>query len=150
MLARIRKALDNSNKEQGFTLIEILVVMIIIGILAAIAVPTFMNQRKNGYKTTLKSDLRNGMLAIERWAVDNGGSYAGLTQTVYDDPAKIGAVGTKPYVVITVFATPVADQPTTYCISATHSLLGTDPANTWSIKKAPSGGWNEPSNKACA
>jgi prepilin-type N-terminal cleavage/methylation domain-containing protein len=56
MLARIRKAMDEN--ESGFTLIELLVVMIIIGILAAIAIPVFLNQRKNAVDASMKSDLR--------------------------------------------------------------------------------------------
>src|SRR6478609_867863 len=56
MLARIRKAMDEN--ESGFTLIELLVVMIIIGILAAIAIPVFLNQRKNAVDASYKSDLR--------------------------------------------------------------------------------------------
>jgi type II secretion system protein G len=56
MLARIRKSMDEN--ESGFTLIELLVVMIIIGILAAIAIPVFLNQRKNAVDSSQKSDLR--------------------------------------------------------------------------------------------
>jgi len=76
MIARIRKSIEN--KEEGFTLIELLVVMIIIGILAAIAIPTFLNQRKNGYNSATKTDLGNMGLAFESAAVDKGGDFTKL------------------------------------------------------------------------
>ena len=68
MLARIRKAQDN--EEGGFTLIELLVVIIIIGILAAIAIPTFLNQRQKGFDAQAKSDLRNVAGIVESNFVD--------------------------------------------------------------------------------
>ncbi len=69
MLARIRKAMDEN--ESGFTLIELLVVMIIIGILAAIAIPVFLNQRKNAVDASVKSDLRTIANELESYYTDN-------------------------------------------------------------------------------
>jgi type IV pilus assembly protein PilA len=69
MLARIHKAMEE--RDEGFTLIELLVVIIIIGILAAIAIPVFLNQRKKGWDSQAKSDLRNAATAEETYLTDN-------------------------------------------------------------------------------
>lgn len=61
-----------NDDEQGFTLIELLVVVIIIGILAAIAIPTFLNQRTRAWNSAAESELRNAAVVQESWYVDNG------------------------------------------------------------------------------
>ncbi len=68
MLARIRTSIDES--DEGFTLVELLVVIIIIGILAAIAIPVFLNQRKKGYQASMKSDLRTVANEMETYFTD--------------------------------------------------------------------------------
>ena len=56
--------------ESGFTLIEILVVILIIGILSAIAIPVFLNQRKAANEAAIRSDLRNLAIAVENYFKD--------------------------------------------------------------------------------
>lgn len=46
-------------KEEGFSLVELLVVIVIIGILAAIAIPLYNNQRNNAYLVVAEQDVRN-------------------------------------------------------------------------------------------
>lgn len=64
MLSRIRM------NRKGFTLIELMIVVAIIGILAAIAIPQFNNYRRRGYNAATKSFLRNLGTAQETYYVD--------------------------------------------------------------------------------
>ena len=67
--------MTGTNKQSGFTLIEILVVVAIIGILAAIAIPQFAAYRAKGFDARAASDCRNAATAEEAYFVDNA-SYS--------------------------------------------------------------------------
>jgi len=69
MMARIRKQLEE--REEGFTLVELLVVIIIIGILAAIAIPLYLNQQAKARDSALASDLKNAQIAVATYLVDD-------------------------------------------------------------------------------
>jgi len=77
-----------AQSEKGFTLIELLLVIVIIGILAAIAIPSFVNQRSKAFDAAAKSNLRTAESAMETYSTDHSGAYPASvnTQSGSSDP----------------------------------------------------------------
>ena len=76
MLTTLRQRLNRD--EDGFTLIELMVVVLIIAILIAIAVPTFLGAQDRARDRAAQSDLRNAMTAAKTIATDDAGLFTNV------------------------------------------------------------------------
>ena len=68
MLNFFRKTRENGQK--GFTLVELMIVVAIIGILAAIAIPQFASYRQKAFNSAAQSDVKNAKTSLEAYYAD--------------------------------------------------------------------------------
>lgn len=77
-MRRLERLKATLRREEGFTLIELVVVMVIIGVLLSVAFVFHYGARERSSDATAKSNLRIAVPAIEAYRSENGG-YAGMT-----------------------------------------------------------------------
>jgi type IV pilus assembly protein PilA len=113
MLTRIANRMNKKN-EKGFTLIELMIVIAIIGILAAIAIPQFSAYRRRSYNSAAQSDLRNAATAQEAYFVD----HSTYTSNVAD---LTGAGGLSQTARVNITITAGSTNAVNYAMTAYHN-----------------------------
>jgi general secretion pathway protein G len=68
----IRRKANNAGRNKGFTLIEIMVVIVILGVLATLVVPRIMGRPDEARAAAAKNDVRQVMNALKMYQLDNG------------------------------------------------------------------------------
>jgi type IV pilus assembly protein PilA len=112
----LREPARRRARSEGFTLPEVIVVMLLVGILAAIAIPAFLSTATRATDVQAKELARNAETTAEAIALDHGGSYANVTKAelVAEEPT-IAIVPSKQHAYLST-ATPGASE---YSLTAT-------------------------------
>jgi prepilin-type N-terminal cleavage/methylation domain-containing protein len=121
----------SKRRKSAFTLIELMIVIAIIAILAAILVPNFIRARAQGQLTACKSNLKNIGTAMEMYSTDFAGRYATAASLLTPNYLKIiptcASAGSDTYS-STFSVTSIPDAYTFYC-SGTQHASASEPAN---------------------
>lgn len=108
-------------RADGFTLIEMLVVMVVIGILASIAIPVFLNQRQNAVGAAQAADLRSVANEVEAFLVSQGQYPDVVTQAGPQVViSSLGGAGTQRVTVGNTIAYRLNVAGDAYCLDAAN------------------------------
>jgi type IV pilus assembly protein PilA len=78
--------------QKGFTLIELMIVVVIIGILASIAVPNFIAMQRRAKESTVKSNMHTVQISMEDFSIQNNGVYATSAASALTDGRTLAQV----------------------------------------------------------
>jgi prepilin-type N-terminal cleavage/methylation domain-containing protein len=125
----LRAVTHRNEREDGFTLVELLVVVLVLAALIAIAVPTFTGQREGAWDAAVRSELRSASIALESYRAQNGAYSADalVPGSTWGFEASGNLVYQDGFTLIT---------PTTYCLVAQHVSARTpNPNTTWMARE---------------
>ncbi len=121
----IQKLIKKRN-QKGFTLVELLIVIAIIGILAAIAIPQFNQYRNRAHMAATRSDAKNAYTAVQAWISDNvGTAIPGDTSTSGSAYTTYTSARTSPGVTVTIAATTGDVTATNTAVTGSYIVAGT-------------------------